>query len=221
MQLTVLIEFLVPGVATILLVLALLPGGALPEPPCSLPAGDTVTALLLLAIAYPVGILVNVPVFWFQQYVLLPRARQKILERYGCKLQEVVGKVVAKSPGQVSQKTLRDAFEQLHAAAFAGNIDRLNAHRDFHQGIQRLCRGIVIPLLLAMYWVCDSGNPGRCLLVAMLLILLGLSSWLLWYSVGMDERRIAVFYVQLESGQKSPAPGEKDGTTAAKEPSNP
>lgn len=210
MQLTVLIEFLVPGVAMVLLVLALLPGGALPDVPSGLPSGETVTALLLLAIAYPVGILINVPVFWFQQYCLLPRARRKIFERYGSELLAIVQGRSSDNDGPPSDELLGNAFERLHAVVFARNIDRLNAHRLFHQSLQRLSRGITIPLVLAMGWVLCDLDAGWARLVSALGVLLALSLWLLNYSVQSDEMRIATYYVQLEPDNQPAAPSRSD-----------
>jgi hypothetical protein len=83
MQFTVLIEFLVPGLATTLLVLFLLPNGAVPQLPQGLPAGETASALLLLAVSYPVGILTNFPMFQLiQRRIVSVRARQDIVVTY-------------------------------------------------------------------------------------------------------------------------------------------
>ncbi|MGA9773238.1 MAG: hypothetical protein WBV94_29675 [Blastocatellia bacterium] len=82
MQFTVLIEFLVPGLATTLLTLLLLPEGAVPELSQGLLKGETASALLLLAVSYPVGILTNFPVFQLVQRALSLKIRRNLIEKY-------------------------------------------------------------------------------------------------------------------------------------------
>jgi hypothetical protein len=94
MQFTVLIEFLVPGLATTLLALALLPDGVVPKLPQGLASGETVSALLLLAVSYPIGILTNFPIFKLIQRPFVTATMRKIIlknyERDGVHLVPIV-----------------------------------------------------------------------------------------------------------------------------------
>ena len=203
MQFTVLIEFLVPGLATTLLTLAVLPCNALPNLPASLgdgDAGDTVTALLLLAIAYPVGILVNFLVFQIlQAHWLVPRNRRRLLAQYREALGPSFRGMPRKGTGAFSGEFLREVFGRLQAAAFEKSIDRLSSHTQFHQSLQRLARGMVVPLLLASYWVCRNQNPAWGILLGALVLLLVLSLWLLCYSIRAEEQKLVLFYIELRS----------------------
>lgn len=61
MQFIVLIEFLIPGLATVLLCLALFPSAIAQNLRQVLAAEDTAIALVILAVSYPVGHLINFP----------------------------------------------------------------------------------------------------------------------------------------------------------------
>src|SRR3712207_4605563 len=109
MQFTVLIEFLVPGLATTLLVLLLFSGAAVPQMPQDLPAGETASALLLLAVSYPVGILTNFPIFHFvQRRIVSDRARRLIVEKYESMGAGLVSLVNAQCGEKLSKPLPRD-----------------------------------------------------------------------------------------------------------------
>lgn len=215
MQFTVLIEFLVPGLLTTLLFLALLPCDAVPRLPQGVPTGDTVTALLLLAVSYPVGILVNFPIFWFQKNFLTPRIHRAILKKYkakGANLPNLISEQCNLNQPEKSStdnhKELRDVFGLLRAAVFGKNIDRLNANHLYHEGLQRFARGMPLPLLLAAFLVWREQGSMWEWLVAGLGILLLIALWLLRYSLRAEEEQVVRFFLALVRVKPQPEPSE-------------
>lgn len=203
MQFTVLIEFLIPGLATTLLALALLPSGAVPQLPQGMPTGETATALLLLAVSYPVGILVNFPIFVaLQQRIITPRARRGIVARYakkGVNLAQLASQELGlKRPdnsGVISREELSGLFGLMSAAVFSKNSDRLNANHLYHEGLQRFARGMLPPLLMAIILVWRAQGPAWELLVALLGGFLLVSLALLGHSIRTEEDQIARFFI--------------------------
>jgi hypothetical protein len=209
---TVLIEFLVPGLATTLLTLALLPLGAIPQLPTTLPTGEAATALLLLAVSYPVGILTNSPVYKLQSLLLTPWAHRSILEkyqRYGLKLTELASRhigLIAIAEPQSSRERLRDLFGSIRASVFSKNIARLNANHLYHEGLQRFARGMFIPLALAAILVCRKQLPAWQVLLAALSILFVSALSLLIFSVRTEEEQVVRFFIVLAASSQTPVP---------------
>jgi len=208
MQFTVLIEFLVPGLATLLLGLAFLPDGAMPRLPPGIPTGDTATALLLLAVSYPVGVLANFPVFrLLQQGLLMPRVRQRILKAYKDKGNDLVERAeqlgirIRKNTGEeTSQPTgveIRELFSYMQVVVFRGNDDRLNANDLFYKSLRRLARGMLFPLLLAAVLVVyrKGFTPWSAALVLLLAASFFVCYWMLEYFLERGEDEIARFFV--------------------------
>lgn len=212
MQFTVLIEFLVPGLATTLLVLYLLLDGAVPHLPQGLPTGETASALLLLAVSYPVGILTNFPVFkLIQQRLVVVKARQYILDEYAARDIDLVLLVnnhfgiTLSQPPAGDRQGLRALFGFMHAFVFSKNIERLNANHLYHEGLQRLARGMFLPLVLASLVVWVHKTSWWLLLIGGF-IGLALSSYaLLLHSVRSEEEQIARFFVALINIEQRPA----------------
>jgi hypothetical protein len=207
MQFTVLIEFLVPGLATALLTLALIPCNALPPLPLGMPTGDTVTALLLLAVSYPIGILANFPLYQIQRIYFTPKVHRAIIAEYkekGFDLSNLYSQhfsVKTASTEVPSREALRDVFSLLRASVFAHNISRLNSQYLYHQSVQRLARGMLVPLLLAGVWVSGSHTTAKVLLVlvSVLGLLCAMSCWLLWVSIREEDDEVARYFIVLEA----------------------
>lgn len=222
MQFTVLIEFLIPGLATTLLILALLPPGTIPQPPEGMPTGDTATALLLLAVSYPVGILINFPIYRLQRRLLTPRVHRAVIEKYDKRkvsLSELSTQQISvehvKYSDPLNRADLRDIFGLLRASVFGKNIDRLNSHHLYHEGLQRLARGLLVPIILAAIWVWIKNNNMRGPLVFSLGLLFLFSLWLLKYSVRAEEEMIVRYFLvaaakveRKETGAANPGPAE-------------
>jgi hypothetical protein len=206
MQFTVLIEFLVPGLAMTLLILFLLPVGSVPQLPQGLPAGETASALLLLAVSYPVGILTNFPVFQLiQRRIVSFKARQYIVEKYaamGIDLEALVnmqfGITLPNSPAG-NREGLRALFSFMRAFVFTKNIERLNANHLYHEGLQRLARGMLLPLLLASIVIYSYKTPLWPLLILLCALLAISSCALLLHSVKTEDEQIVRFFVVLTS----------------------
>lgn len=209
MQFTVLIEFLIPGLATTLLAIALLPSGAIPQLPQGMPTGETATALLLLAVSYPVGILVNFPIFVaLQQRIITPRTRRGIVAKYakrGVDLTQLafqqLGLKRQDKSGASSRAELSELFSLMSAAVFSQNSDRLNANHLYHEGLQRFARGMLPPLLMAMVWVEHAQAPAWGILVAILGGFLLVSLALLVHSIRTEEDQITRFFIALAAAK--------------------
>jgi hypothetical protein len=225
MQFTVLIEFLVPGLATTLLALALLPCNALPQLPLSMPTGgigDTVTALLLLAVSYPIGILVNFPIYQAQRHFLTPRVHRAIVTKYAREGVNLSDRVIqyfnVKKEGHsgvLSREELRDVFSLLRVSVFARNINRLNSQHLYYESLQRLARGMLVPLLLAGAWVWGSHTTAKVFLVSVLGLLCAMSFWLLCYSIRAEEDQVARFFIVLAWGNVKPTDKGEGANPAA------
>jgi hypothetical protein len=159
MQFTVLIEFLVPGLATTLLLLFLLPDGAVPKPPQGLPIGETVSALLLLAVSYPVGILTNFPLFQLQRWLISRNTRQRVFEKYaarGLDLTTLISKKFGITPDNLPdnyQEKVQFVFHLMSAFVFSKNVERMHSNHIYHEGLQRLARGVLPAFFLTSYVV--------------------------------------------------------------------
>lgn len=203
MQFTVLIEFLVPGLATTLLALALLPAGSVPGLPNYVPTAEPAATLLLLAVSYPVGILTNFPIFMFLQKGLIsPWGRRKIVEhhkRLGIDLVKTgnqrFGLSLGNSSDRLGREELRELFSLMRALVFKENIERLNSNHLYHEGLQRLARGMLLPLLMAIAFVWKSEKAAWEMLVGILVVFFLLSIWLLAHSVRTEDAQIAHFFL--------------------------
>jgi hypothetical protein len=207
MQFTVLIEFLVPGLATTLLLLFILLGGTAPRLPEGLP--ETASALLLLVVSYPVGILTNFPLFSLQRLVISRKVRRQIFEKYaeiGVDLVALVntrfGIRVKDLPADHDEK-LEGTFHLMSAFVFSRNIERLHTNHIYHEGLQRLSRGILLPLLLACYVVWKSQTPSWGLLVGACVFLALSACFLVRHSVTVEYRQIARYFLVLTNNQEA------------------
>jgi len=201
MQFTVIMEFLIPGLAALLLGLALLPCGAIPQLPQA-PTGETATALLLLAVSYPVGHLVNFPVYIvLQKWLLVPWARRRTFKRYsetGDNLADLATKQLGFKSKGFSGGTWEERkrlFTYLQALIFSKNINQLNSDHVYHQGLQRLARGMLIPILMAIWLVCRQARPAWGWLVLALSIFFLVCFALLVHSIRREEDQIAAFFI--------------------------
>ncbi len=213
MQFIVLIEFLVPGLATTLLAMALLPKGSVSLSFDGLPSGETSSALLLLAISYPVGILTNFAAFKLQRLLLMPKMHQKILASYsrlGIDLVQLAGQQLGLKSGirlgTSSRGELRDIFNLMRAVAVSKNIERLNITITFQEGLQRFARGMLLPLTLAVAWAL-SRQPIHFFLAGVFVLLFVLSLMLLSYSLANEDEQVARFFVtQVNRGADRATP---------------
>jgi hypothetical protein len=208
MQFTVLIEFLVPGLATTLLFLFILLGGALTKLPQGLPAGETTSALLLLAVSYPVGILTNFPLFALQRLLVSKNARRRVFEKYEKRNSDLVALVSkqfgitdANLPSDRGEK-LQSLFHLMGAFVFSKNIERMYSNHIYHEGLQRLARGILPPLLLASYVVWKD-QPPAWLLLSMFFISLAVSAcFLVRHSVNVEYEQMVRYFLVLMNTEK-------------------
>jgi hypothetical protein len=222
MQFTVLIEFLVPGLATTLLTLALLPDGVVPKLPQGLASGETVSALILLAVSYPVGILTNFPVFKLvQRPVVTAGARKWIFRRYagiGTDLSVIVSKQYGLDSSwfKLDREGLRTLFGFMRSFVFTKNIDRLNDNHLYHEGLQRLARGMLLPLTLASIVVWRHNTPGRGYLITFCVTLFVSACALMVHSVKTEDEQIVRFFLATrDSGDEKGIPNDVVMTTGA------
>lgn len=201
MQFIVLIEFLVPGVATTLLAIALLPKDSVPLTLEGLPSGETASVLLLLAISYPVGILTNFAAFLLQRWLLTPRLHRAILANYskiGFDLTELAGQQLSLRVNvrlhAGTRDELRDLFNLMRTIAVSNNIERLNTIISFQEGLQRFARGMLLPLILAAVLISRQQSP-NLVLVGVFGGLFVLSLLLLKYSLANEEEQVARFFL--------------------------
>jgi hypothetical protein len=243
MQFTVLIEFLVPGLATTLLALFLLPEGAVQKLLQDFPTGETAPTLLLLAVSYPVGLLTNYPVFWLQRRLVSVNARRSIFKSYekrGINLEELVNEQLgimlfkgfeqkADNSVDVSSKiadsTPKDwriyryfhtklsvsagdypkfkaLFDFMSAYVFSKNIERVNAYHLFQEGLQRLARGMLLPLLLASIVVWKYKTSFWLLLIVFFIILAVSSYCLVRHSVNTEYEQLVRLFLVLKNTDK-------------------
>jgi hypothetical protein len=213
LQFTVIIEFLIPGLATLLIGMALLPSGTLPPPPEGLPSGDTAAALLLLAISYPVGHLVNFPVFFFlQQRRLVPRARRRLVAEYmakGIDLEKRVRQLLGFERPEGSADARMDPgelFRYLRAVIYSKNVERLNENHLYHQGLQRLARGMLVPLVMAAFLVLRDDGWLRVVLLPILGSFFIVCLELLIHSINKDEEQMVDLFLVLSAPETKGGP---------------
>jgi hypothetical protein len=211
MQFTVLIEFLIPGLVTVLLGLALLAPATLSSLRGAVPTGDAAAALLLLAVSYPIGHLVNFPVFqWIQRPLLTPRIRRDIVERYrklDLPLEARASQRLGVPVGANSQQEIEQLFGYIQAIAFSANIAQLNANDLFYKSLERLARGMLFPSLLAIYVIWRNKILEGWPLGVVIIVLFGLfivSFLLLRYSLKQKEDEIARFFLAVTAKQETP-----------------
>lgn len=203
MQFTVLIEFLVPGLATTLLLLFLLTDGTVPKLPQGLPTGETASALMLLAVSYPVGILTNFPLFQLQRRLVSAKVRERVFKKYVARnpdLEAWISKqlgITLSSPSADDREELGLVFHLMSAFVFSKNIERLHSNLTYHEGLQRLSRGILPPLLLASYVVWKNHTPDWPWLIGFFIFLAVWACYLVCHSVNVEYEQIMRYFLVL------------------------
>ncbi len=202
MQLIIIVEFLIPGLAIVLLSMPHLSArGSFALATYLFGTSDAIAALFLLAISYPVGILANFPIYFLlQRWGITPIARRMIMASYleiGIDLSDLVrerfGIELAANHGKQSPVRLKQLFGFMQVAAFKENIDRLNTSHRYYQGLQRLARGMLLPLLLGMW----NLNHAHAIHVWGLVTLGGfvvVALCLLGHSVWVEEEQVARYF---------------------------
>lgn len=208
MQFTVLIEFLVPGLATTLLLLFILLDGAVPNLPQGLPVGETASALLLLAVSYPVGILTNFPLFVLQRLLVSRNARQRVFEKYAkididlvALVNKQFGITSANLPSDHREK-LQSLFHLMSAFVFSKNVERMHSNHIYHEGLQRLARGILPSLLLASYVIWKNQTPAWFVLVVFCIGLAVSAYFLVRHSVNVEYEQIVRYFLVLTNNEQ-------------------
>jgi hypothetical protein len=217
MQFTVLIEFLVPGLVTLVIGLALFYGGPCQSLPGSGSAYETINALLFIAIAYPVGILTNFVLYQPQKYCITPAVRRRTISRHlgqGIFDQHIEG---VRSPSQLSRQRLQDIFGELEASVFRENIARFDSQYQFYESLQRLARGMVLPSILLSFWLHSVVAPWSALPFLGPVLLACLSIWLLCHSVQAGAELTVRFHIVTAGGRGAP----KSEAKAANQPTAP
>ncbi len=208
MQFTVLIEFLVPGLATSALVLFLWSNGTMPQLPQGFNLGDTITALILLAVSYPVGILTNFPIYkLIQTSIINNKVRRRILEDYnkrGLNLTELVSNefsIPLPITGSNEEDNAKEIFSFIRAFTFSQNIERLNSNHLYHEALQRLGRGMFIPLILASIVFIRHAANWRLLIFFCFLFAL-FAGALIVHSIKTAEEQHVRFFIALRHAKK-------------------
>ncbi len=118
---------------------------------------------------------------------------------------------VSKPPdGKLStedKESIRTIFGFMRALTFSRNIERLNANHLYHEGLQRLARGMLLPLLLASIVVWQHKSPGWPLLIAVFIILAISSYALLLHSLKTEEDQLIRFFVAWTKSDQRIAQG--------------
>ncbi len=203
MQFTIIVEFLLPGLAIVLLAVPLLPAGGVPALSKYLSgSGETTAALLLLAVSYPVGILTNFPIYFLLQANLIsPRVQRKVVKTYlenDIDLSALIRKrfgVALASDGKPAD--VRQLFRLMRAAVFRENIDRFNTNHLYHEGLQRLARGMLLPLLLGITILVPVRGINGSALIVLLASFFLIALHLLYHSVQTEEEQIARYFFIL------------------------
>lgn len=225
MQFTVLIEFLIPGLITVLLALSLLPDAVILHLRQAVPAGDTATTLLFFAaVSYPVGHLVNFPVFSIlQQGMLLPGIRKNTYDKYlnqGIDLADRASRHLGESMSASSPEDFRRLFKLMETAVFCEGVDRFNANDLFYKSIERLARGMFFPLLLAAGIVlCKDHTISSIFIEAGLVLALVIFFGLLYHFLETEEDEIARFFITLTARSQPPASGPPAPPASSASPS--
>src|SRR4029078_6105098 len=199
MQFAIIVEFLLPGLAAVLLTFGLVPHGveALQH---AMDKSKEATTLALLVVSYPVVILTNFPIFeFFQVPWVMPRARRRVLETFrkkGVDLFETVKRfgVPAQEP--------RDLFQAMRAVVFRENIVRFNANHLYHEGLQRLARGVLVPLVLGIIMLMQHD---QCLLALVSVLLFGVALRLLFYSIEHEEEELVRYFLVIDASRTAAA----------------
>jgi hypothetical protein len=213
MQFYVIVEFLIPGFATTLLALYILE-----KPLYSLfnlhlldllknafESSETLTIFVLLTIAYPIGILTNFVIYLLlQRWLLLPYARKKALSEWhkaGVDVTKLVQKLLVQSGESETSadNKLKDEilFRIMYAFIFSCNIDRLNSNYLYHEGLQRLSRGLIFTLILAFVLVITNRPHFFEVWLFLLSAFFIIAAFLLKFSVELNEKNIVLFFVTL------------------------
>jgi hypothetical protein len=137
-----------------------------------------------------------------QKRLISPWGRRSIISHYsdlGIDLMETgnrrFGLSLGKDSGDISREDMRELFNLMRALVFRENIDRLNANHLYHEGLQRLARGMLLPLVLAILVVLQSNSPLKSALTALLGFFLIISLALLVHSVRTEDAQIAHFFL--------------------------
>ncbi|HMG72159.1 MAG TPA: hypothetical protein VK582_01550 [Pyrinomonadaceae bacterium] len=85
----------------------------------------------------------------------------------------------------------------MSAFVFSKNIDRLRSNHSYHEGLQRLARGILPPLLLASYVVYRYQTPKWGLLIGFLLGLALSACFLVRHSVRVEYDQMVRYFLVL------------------------
>jgi ABC-type multidrug transport system fused ATPase/permease subunit len=210
MQFTIIVEFLLPGLAIVLLALPLLPADGVPAFSKYLSgSGETTAALLLLAVSYPVGILTNFPIYVLLQAKLIsPQARRKVIKTYlqnGIDLSALVQErfgITLTVDGKAHPVDARHLFQLMRAAVFRENIDRFNTNHLYHEGLQRLARGMLLPLLLGIIILITNNGLHAVSLVVLLASFFLIALHLLCHSIHTEEEQIARYFFTLSIEQR-------------------
>lgn len=205
MQFYLIVEFLIPGFATTLLAICLLEQSSFNLLMNIPKQSETLIVLVLLTIAYPIGILTNFLIYMLLQHWLLrPCARKKVLNKWykvGVDVTKLVQRLLIRSGEIVSsvddKLKIEKLFEIIYSFVFSHNIDRLNSNYLYHEGLQRLSRGIIPSLLLAIALVLKKHPSYYEFWLVFLFILFIIAIWLLKYSVDHNEEFIVRFFVTL------------------------
>jgi hypothetical protein len=221
-QFVIIVEFLLPGLAIVLLSVPFLSArGSFALFGYLGGTGDPVAALLLLAVSYPVGILTNFPIYAsLQSKLITPRVRRRIISDYlgiGVDLQALVRSrlavELATDHEELQPTGVRHLFRLMHAIAFKENIDRLNTNHLYHEGLQRLSRGVLPPLLLAMWVLIRTRGIDGLYLIGILAAFFLIALHLLYHSIRTEEEQVARYFFVL-SGTRSPIGYDTDASWA-------
>jgi len=167
----------------------------------ALPTGDAAFALVLLAVSYPVGHLINFPVYRLLQWKLLaPRARERTVNKCsaaGVYLAERASQELGFRVAANTREDLRELFYYMQTITFSRNIEQFNTHDLFHKSLQRLARGMLFPLLLVAALDLRQNGFSPLSLLILLVILVSIIVCIgLWrHFVQVEENEIARFFL--------------------------
>jgi hypothetical protein len=93
---------------------------------------------------------------------------------------------------------LQTLFLLMSAFAFSKNIERLNSNHGYHEGLQRLARGVLPPLLSAIYIIWKHQTPAWLLPVVFFIGLAASACWLVYHSVDTEYRQLTRYFLVLK-----------------------
>jgi hypothetical protein len=156
MQVTVLVEFLVTGLAMVIALLSCY----FPNWQKFLLANESgnVRLFVLLGLSYCVGIISNFAIYYpIQKLFLRPLVRKYIVRRFkklGHDLVEETEKAAGLNKENSSAGHTRICFDFMRDMALRHDRTSIDNSSGFQRGLQRLTRGLIVPavLLTAVYW---------------------------------------------------------------------